>query len=300
VLDDFPELPELPLEQLTTTSATAVTAAVARAERTMLLLRRRSIGSKVAVDATPDGAFEPKQFHRGLPTSGSLPSCAMPEHVHVHTPHELTETSERVSGRERWFELAAVLLLSLATVGIAWSGYQAARWSGIQARSYAEASTARAQANRAATLGGQLRIQDLLNFNRWLEVSTEGNTKLADLYVRRFRPEFRPAFDAWLVEDPLNNNDAVATPLLMPQYKLADVARADRLERVGDRRFEQGKSSTEHADAYIFATVFFATVLFFAGISMRFVWAPMRATVLGLGALSFLYAALKLLTLPAH
>jgi hypothetical protein len=226
----------------------------------------------------------------------------MPEHVHVHAPHELSESEhgERVSGRERWFELAAVLLLSLATLGIAWSGYQAARWSGFQARSYAQASTARALANRASTLGGQERIQDLLNFNRWLEEDTNGDQKLADLYVRRFRPEFRPAFQAWLAEDPLNNPKAIATPLLMPQYKLANMEKADRLEAIGDHRFEQGKDATEHADAYIFATVFFATVLFFAGISMRFAWAPMRLTVLALGFLSFGYAAVRLLALPTH
>ena len=40
------------------------------------------------------------------------------------------------------------------------------------------------------------RTQDLLNFNRWLEVSTGGDTELADLYERRFRDEFRPAFEA--------------------------------------------------------------------------------------------------------
>src|SRR6478609_8959973 len=117
----------------------------------------------------------------------------MPEHVHVHAPHELTESTHPVSRRERTLEFAAVFLLSIATLGIAWSGYQAAKWSGHQARDYAEASTARAHANRAATLGGQQRIQDLLNFNRWLEVSTEGNVKLAQLYTRRFRPEFVPA-----------------------------------------------------------------------------------------------------------
>ena len=224
----------------------------------------------------------------------------MPEHVHVHAPHELSEEGEDITGRERWFELAAVLLLSLATVGIAWSGYQAARWSGRQARSYAQASTARALANRASTLGGQERIQDLLNFNRWLEVSSAGDQQLTDLYVRRFRPEFRPAFDAWLAQDPLNNVGAIATPLLMPQYKVANFEKADRLEAVGDHRFEQGKEATEHADAYIFATVFFATVLFFAGISMRFRWAPMRQAVLGLGFLAFAYAAIRLLALPAH
>src|SRR5881227_673645 len=113
----------------------------------------------------------------------------MPEHVHVHVPHELGEPGESTSTRERWLEIAAAVLLSLATLGIAWSGYQAAKWSGLQSRSYAQASTARAQANRASTLASQDRQQDLLNFNRWLEVDTDGNSTLASLYERRFRPE---------------------------------------------------------------------------------------------------------------
>lgn len=222
----------------------------------------------------------------------------MPEHVHVHAPHELTEESNAVSGRERILEFAAVLLLSVATVCIAWSGYQAAKWSGLQARHYAQASTARSQANRAATLGGQERIQDLLNFNRWLEVSTAGDQQLTQLYQRRFRPEFRPAFTAWVAQNPLTNTAAIASPLLMPQYKLANFEKADRLERLGDHRFEQAKSDTEHADSYIFSTVFFAAVLFFAGISMRFRWLPMRITVLALSAVFLGYGIIHLASLP--
>jgi len=222
----------------------------------------------------------------------------MPEHVHVHVPHELTEETHPVSGRERALEFVAVLLLSVSTVCIAWSGYQAAKWSGHQARHYAEASTARALANRVSTLGGQERIQDLLNFNRWLEVSTEGNTQLAQLYERRFRPEFRPAFVAWRAQDPINNTKAIASPLLMPQYKLANFEKADKLERLGDKRFEEAKRATEHADSYIFATVFFAAVLFFAGISMRFNWMAMRMTVLGLSALFLAYGIFHLASLP--
>jgi hypothetical protein len=222
----------------------------------------------------------------------------MPEHVHVHAPHELTEEPHAVSRRERILEFTAVLLLSIATVGIAWSGYQAAKWSGHQSRDYARASTARALANRASTLGGQERIQDLLNFNRWLEVSTDGNTRLAQLYERRFRPEFVPAFRAWVADDPVNNTDAVASPLLVPEYKLANFEKADRLERIGTRRFEEAKEATEHADSYIFATVFFAAVLFFAGISMRFNWFAMRVTVLGLSAVFLLYGGIHLADLP--
>src|SRR5206468_12097784 len=129
----------------------------------------------------------------------------MPEHVHVHAPHELGEVAESTSTRERWLEIAAAVLLSLATLGIAWSGYQAAKWSGLQSRRYAQASSARAQANRASTAASQDRLQDLLNFNRWLEVSTQGNPVLADLYQRRFRDEFVPAFRAWQAQDPIHN-----------------------------------------------------------------------------------------------
>ena len=222
----------------------------------------------------------------------------MPEHVHVHAPHELTEESHSATRRERILEFIAVLLLSGATVCIAWSGYQAAKWSGIQAQHYAEASTARARANRYATLAGQERIQDLLNFNRWLEVSTEGNTQLTNLYRRRFRAEFVPAFNAWVAQDPLENTSAIASPLLMPQYKLANFEKADALEHIGDVRFEEAREATEHADSYIFGTVFFAAVLFFAGISLRFNWIVMRLTVLGLSGVFLVYGIVHLASLP--
>jgi hypothetical protein len=222
----------------------------------------------------------------------------MPEHVHVHAPHELSEPGNSTTERERWLEIAAALLLSLATLGIAWSGYQAAKWSGLQARRYTQASTARSLANRAATLGSQDRTQDLLNFNRWLEVETEGNTELADLYERRFRDEFRPAFERWLADDPLHNANAIPSPLREKNYVLADEVKANQLERLGDQRFEEGKEATENADDYVFVTVFFAVVLFFAGISLRFAWFPMRILILGLGTVLLLWAGARLLTLP--
>ncbi len=223
---------------------------------------------------------------------------AMPEHVHVHVPHELEQVHPTTSARERWLEIAAALMLSLATLGIAWSGYQAAKWSGLQARRYTQASTARSFANRAATLGAQDRTQDLLNFNRWLEVSTDGNTQLASLYERRFRNEFRPAFEKWLAEDPLHNANAIPSPLLEPNYKLANTEKADKLNKLGDVRFEQGKEATENADNYVFVTVFFAIVLFFAGISLRFTWFPMRVLIMALGTAILVWASFRLLSLP--
>ena len=223
--------------------------------------------------------------------------------AHVHAPHELTDPAKTVSGDERVLELVAALLMACTTVAIAWSGYQAAQWSGVQARQYAQAASARADANRVSTLGGQARIQDLLNFNRWLEVTTNptpGNQEIADLYLRRFRPEFVPAFQAWLSQDPLHNADAVASPLLMPQYQLEEFRKADQLEAQAASHFATAQAATKHADQYVLVTVFLAAVLFFAGISLRFAWRPVRITILGLGITSFAIAVVKLLSLPAR
>src|SRR5262249_20308347 len=92
--------------------------------------------------------------------------CAPVSHGHVHAPGELAESARPGAGGpprfERVLELGAVLLLSLTTVATAWSGYQAARWSGEQSRHFARASTVRIAAQRETTAAGQLRIDDLL------------------------------------------------------------------------------------------------------------------------------------------
>lgn len=224
----------------------------------------------------------------------------MPEHVHVHAPHELSEPGHASNRREHILEIISALLLSLATLGIAWSGYQAARWSGFQAEMYTKASTARSLANRNATIAAEQSDHDLINFNHWLEAKTQGREDLAALYERRFRREFRPAFAAWVASDPLNDTDAIASPLREREYVLKRAVRAERLEAVGDARFEAGREATENADDYVFVTVFFAIVLFFAGISLRFQWYPMRVIVLGMGGGLLVYAGLMVMTLPRH
>jgi hypothetical protein len=222
----------------------------------------------------------------------------MSEHVHVHAPHEFSESEGGASRNERVMELVATLLLAIATLGIAWSGYQGARWSGKQAEEYSASNSARAHANRFAIAGAQDRTQDLLNFNRWLEVTTDGNQELAELYQRRFRPEFLPAFDAWIASDPVNNPTAESSPLREPQYRVANFEHSVALDKQGDEHFDEAKDATEHTDNYVLTTVFFATVLFFAGISMRFVWLRMRVAVLVIGTIFLVYAIVLVARLP--
>ncbi|MFL5837950.1 MAG: hypothetical protein ACJ76K_15385 [Solirubrobacteraceae bacterium] len=225
-------------------------------------------------------------------------------HVHAHAPHELTEPPEPAEGRptrpERALELGAVLLLSFATLATAWSGYQAALWAGKQSQHYAQASTLRIHAQEQSTRGGQLRIDDLLLFNGWLEAHNARNHGLDAIYERRFRPRFVPAFRAWLAERPFTNPRARPSPLYMPQYHPVELARAAALDRRADVRYEEGTAAKENDDKYILSTVFFAAVLFFSGISLRLDWRPLRIAVLVFGATMLLGGFAFVLTLPAE
>jgi len=222
--------------------------------------------------------------------------------VHVHAPHALTEGSEEEPAptrrMERRLELGAVLLLALTTLATAWSGYQAARWSGEQSQHYARASATRVVAQQAATRAGQLRIDDLLYFNGWLDAREAGNAKLEAIYRSRFRPEFEPAFRAWIAQHPFTNPRAVPGPLYMPQYRSADLARSVRLDVVADKLFQEGTAAKTNGDRYILSTVFFAAVLFFAGISLRLDWQPLRIAVLGMALVLLAGGVAFVLTLP--
>src|SRR4029078_9525024 len=101
--------------------------------------------------------------------------------VHPHDPHDPAappEHEQTVPRNERILEFAAVLLLSFATLATAWSGYQAALFSGKQSQKYAQASSLRLHSPNPSTAAGQFRIDDLLLFNRWLDAHETGNKGL--------------------------------------------------------------------------------------------------------------------------
>jgi hypothetical protein len=224
------------------------------------------------------------------------------EYVHVHAPHELIERRDHSPADparvERRLELGAVLLLAIATLATAWCGYQAAGWSGDLSAQFASAASTRVQAAQASTQAGQRRIDDLLYFNHWLDARRSGDARLAEIYRRRFRPEFMPAFEAWLAQRPFTNPDAVAGPLYMPQYRSAQQARSAELHAAADEHYHHGTQAKVNADRYILATVFMAAVLFFAGISLRLEWRRLQFAVLVMACGLLVGGGVFVLSLP--
>ncbi len=202
---------------------------------------------------------------------------------------------------DRWEPLAEVIVtvvLAFATLATAWSGYQAARWGGEQSNSYSQAGALRTESTRASTKAGQQAQVDIGLFTNWINAFAAEDQELAVFYQDRFRDEFKPAFEAWLATDPVNNPDAPATPFSMPEYQLSLAAEADRLEMEAEATFAEGTEANQTSDKYILNTVFLASVLFLGGIATRFKAMSARWVIIVFSLVILTYGLINLLTYP--
>jgi hypothetical protein len=202
---------------------------------------------------------------------------------------------------DRWEPLAeviATLILALATLATAWSGYQSARWGGEQSSLYSRAGAYRTESARASTKAGQYAQVDVGLFTNWINAFAVDNQRLADFYEERFSPELSEAFNAWLATDPENNPDAPKSPFAMPEYSLDLAEQADQLEEQASLAFEQGSVANQIADGYILNTVILASVLFLAGVQSRIRSIPARMIIIILGLLILLYGLFNIASHP--
>jgi hypothetical protein len=135
-------------------------------------------------------------------------------------------------------------------------------------------------------------------FNQWLNAHAAGNTPLAKVYERRFRLEFRPAFEAWLAKDPFNNPDAPPGPLYMKEYVVSEGEEAKVFADDAERMFAEGEAANQNSDNYVLNGVFLATVLFFIAIGERFDWAPVRIAILVMAAAMLIYGLYHIAIYP--
>ena len=84
----------------------------------------------------------------------------------------------------------------------------------------------------------------------------------------------------------------------MDEYRPRGYAHANELEHEADELFDRGTEARDNADDYVLTTVFFALVLFFAGISLRLESRQLRALILAVGTVILVYGAVQLIVLP--
>ncbi|WP_418276733.1 hypothetical protein ACNHYB_02200 [Isoptericola jiangsuensis] len=221
------------------------------------------------------------------------------------------------STMSRRVELLATVLLALATLVTAWSAFQSAKWSGVQAISFSAANAARTESSRASTEAGLQQTMDVTAFTSWVDAvasaeRTGNDSGLTDdggwepvagsqpaFLADRFRPEFVPAFEAWLDTAPFAAGSGVGTtPFAMADYQLAATQTADTLLVEAGQQSNKAIESNANSDRYVLMSIVFAIVLLFAGTSTKLGHQVARRGLLGAAVVVFVVATVVVLTFP--
>ena len=221
--------------------------------------------------------------------SASEVGKAISEHAKHADPHEL---------RDRLISITEAILLSVVALLAAWSGYAASKWSTQSRVELATASSLRIEGSQANADAFDLRNFDSSTFEAWFSAYIAGNKTATRLAERRFRPDFKVAFDAWRATKPETNPEAPLGPTFMPQYKQPGLAQAHALDDQAKAAFLDGEKDGSTADKYVRLTVVLASILFLVGISTHFPYRGVRYGLIGLSVALLVLSLVQLSRLP--
>ena len=222
-----------------------------------------------------------------------------PSEVGKEIAEHAKHSGDHDAGRhDRVISILEALLLATVAVLAAWSGYSSAKWSSDSRLKLAEASTSRTEANRASLDGETTKNFDSTTFNAWFSAYVAGSQSAMDLAEKRFRPEFKVAFDAWIATSPSTNPQSPPGPTYMPEYQQPSLAEAADLDTKADALYAEGASAAGYADDYVRTTVYLATVLFLVGISGHFRFRSARIGLIAVGGAILVYSVFLLMLAP--
>lgn len=206
---------------------------------------------------------------------------------------------ERIANRkDRRISIVEASLLAIVAVLAALSGYAAARWSTESSNLLARASAERTQANAASLNALDSLNFDVTAFNDWFSAYVARNQTAMDIAARRFTPNFKNAFEAWLLTSPETDPHAPPGPSYMPQYKQPEKQHAAQLNAEAETDYTAGVKAGANSDSYILITVYLATVLFIAGIGSHFAFRRIRYALAGVSTAILILAVVLLAVSP--
>ena len=195
-------------------------------------------------------------------------------------------------------QIREAMLLALVTLTAAWAGYSAAKWRTESRVNIARASTLGNLATRDDLAAISLRDFDASTFNAWFIAFTLNSPQKEAIAVRRFRPQFLVAFNAWMATNPLHNPHAPPGPTYMPQYQQPEQAQANLLDSESAAKFQAGNQAALISDNYVRITVFLAAVLFLVGIGSSFKLAGVRYALIAFGSVLLILSIVLILQQP--
>ena len=205
---------------------------------------------------------------------------------------------ENTSRAHKAVTIGSTVLMGLIAIATAWSGFQATKWGGEMSNSYAAANVARSNSVLYSLTANQENLLDIQLFIEWLNALAGNQTQLSNFYLNRMRLEARPAMEAWLKADPINNPDAPSSPFVMPEYVLQNREKAIAFEEKAVSLSEHALQANQTGDNYIMTTVILASGLFFSGVATRLGWRTLELVVLGIAVAAFGYGIYQIIIYP--
>jgi hypothetical protein len=206
--------------------------------------------------------------------------------------------TDATSSRRSALEMLAVLLLGLATVATAWSGYQSSQWSGNETTEARVATNQRIESSRLFSLASQKVAYDAGIVAQYAQAAANQQTKLMEfIRANLVRPEFLPTLDAWEAAVKAGGGQAANlftnTDYLNAQFKPSKDAQA-----LGDAANLRSEDASRNSSDYVLVTLITATALFFAGVTTSFKSPFARVLLLAIAGITLAYAASRLVSLP--
>ena len=205
----------------------------------------------------------------------------------------MSDTStDRTYATQGALALAAAILLGIAAVLTAWSAYRESLTSDLVLKNYSEQQAAIALANDAYIRSGQERQQELTLFVdaalAGAAAGEDGNTLAYDYLTEGIMSEELYAAFAWWRDEP--DETTPPTPFV-PENPAFAALPSEVLLAEGqayDEQAEASRAAAEEADAnsdrFDLANVFFAVVLFVAGLTTIVQRRSIQIGFLGLSA----------------
>ena len=119
-----------------------------------------------------------------------------------------------------------------------------------------------------------------MTFNNWILAKHANDLPLQRLYERRFSPEFKIAFDAWLKTHPETNPNAPPGPTWMPEYDNHLLDQGQRIDDEATGVFTEGSDDRAIAEDYVRNSLLLAMVLVLIAMAQRFRVRQVRIAVL--------------------
>lgn len=191
------------------------------------------------------------------------------------------------------------IVLSVASVLSAYSGYESTRWASKANRNNRSATMSMFRASVADANGQREQMTETSLFIEWVRANLDGDTDRAAFVQNRFRPEFLPFFERWMeTGSGTASGLSDGSPFTMKGYTTPGFVEADTHFKESSDFQITANGASRTSQTYVLIAVMFASVLFFGGIATKF--SDRRASRLlgGLAVIMLVAATVELATQP--